>query len=227
MHLSSDDLVLWQYHHVKLNATIATTWVLMGFLAGGSYLITRRLSDGPSVPKRQAVLEILVSGIQNQMEDAGLQARFRNLVFVGSIFLFLTAANLANVIPGYHPPTGSLSTTAALALIVFIAVPAFGVRDVGLVGYLKTYFQPNPVMLPFNVVNEASRTLSLAVRLFGNMMSGVMIVAILLTIAPLLFPVVMTALGLLTGLVQAYIFSLLATVYLAAATQVKNTKKET
>jgi F-type H+-transporting ATPase subunit a len=122
------------------------------------------------------------------------------------------------VIPGYQPPTGSLSTTAALALCVFLAVPFFGIRKQGLGGYLKTYTRPTWIMLPFNIIGELSRTLALAVRLFGNMMSGVMIVAILLTITPFIFPIFMTALGLLTGMVQAYIFTILAGVYIAAAT---------
>lgn len=198
----------------------------MAILAIGSHLVTRNLSKGPDIPRWQAVLEILVSGVGTQLEDAGLKASFRNLVFIGSLFLFLVSSNLGNILPGYQPPTGSLSTTTALALLVFIAVPFFGIRDTSLKSYLRTYIEPNVVMLPFNLVNEASRTLALAVRLFGNMMSGVMLVAILLSIAPLFFPVVMTALGLLTGLVQAYIFSLLATVYLAAATQVNSSKKE-
>jgi len=128
-------------------------------------------------------------------------------------------ANLCTVIPGYEPPTGSLSTTAALALCVFVAVPLFGILDQGLGGYLKSYIEPTVIMLPFNIISELSRTLALAVRLFGNMMSGVMIIGILLTITPLLFPIVMTALGLLTGMVQAYIFSSLAAVYIAAATR--------
>jgi F-type H+-transporting ATPase subunit a len=128
------------------------------------------------------------------------------------------------VIPGFKPPTGSLSTTAALALSVFVAVPLFGIVEQGVGGYLKTYTQPTLIMLPFNIISELSRTLALAVRLFGNMMSGVMIIGILLTITPLLFPVVMTLLGLLTGLVQAYIFSILAGVYIAAATLVRKPK---
>jgi F-type H+-transporting ATPase subunit a len=127
------------------------------------------------------------------------------------------------LIPGYTPPTGSLSTTAALALCVFVAVPLFGMREQGFLGYLKTYVEPTPIMLPFNIISEVSRTLALAVRLFGNMMSGAMIIAILLTITPFLFPIVMTALGLLTGMVQAYIFSILAAVYIAAATVVRTT----
>jgi F-type H+-transporting ATPase subunit a len=127
-------------------------------------------------------------------------------------------ANLFTIIPGYEPPTSSLSTTAALALCVFFAVPLFGIGRRGWRGYLKSYVQPTVIMLPFNLISELSRTLALAVRLFGNMMSGTMIIAILLTITPFIFPVAMTLLGLLTGMVQAYIFAILATVYIAAAT---------
>ena len=127
------------------------------------------------------------------------------------------------MIPGYEPPTGSLSTTAALALCVFVAVPLFGIQDQGLSGYMKSYLQPTLLMLPFNIISELSRTLALAVRLFGNMMSGVMIIGILLTITPFVFPVVMTVLGLLTGMVQAYIFSILAAVYIAAAVRMRDT----
>jgi F-type H+-transporting ATPase subunit a len=130
----------------------------------------------------------------------------------------VAAANLGTLIPGFEPPTSSLSTTAALAACVFIAVPWFGIRNQGLGGYLKTYTEPTLLMLPFNIISELSRTLALAVRLFGNMMSGGLIVAILISITPLLFPIVMTALGLLTGMVQAYIFTILAAVYIAAAT---------
>lgn len=226
MHITSDQVVLWQYHGFTLNATIVTTWVLMAVMAIGSHLITRNLSKGPEVPRWQAVLEILVSGVRSQMEEAGLKPTFRNLIFIGSLFLFLALSNIANIFPGYHPPTGSLSTTTALALLVFFAVPIVGVQETGLKRFLRSYFEPSIIMLPFNIVNDISRTLALAVRLFGNMMSGVMLVAILLSIAPLFFPVVMTALGLLTGLVQAYIFALLATVYLAAASQVTNNPKE-
>ena len=141
--------------------------------------------------------------------------------------LFVAAASLCTVIPGYETPTGSLSTTVALALCVFVAVPLFGIEEQGIGGYLKSYVEPTVIMLPFNINSELSRTLALAVRLFGNMMSGAMIVAILLSITPFVFPIVMTALGLLTGMVQAYIFSILAAVYIAAATRVSKRKPET
>jgi F-type H+-transporting ATPase subunit a len=162
---------------------------------------------------------MVVTGIEKQIEDVGLPHPEKYLGFLGTLFLFVAMAALCTVIPGYDPPTASLSTTAALALCVFAAVPIFGIREQGLGGYLKSYLQPTVIMLPFNIISELSRTLALAVRLFGNMMSGAMIIAILLTITPFLFPIIMTALGLLTGMVQAYIFSILAAVYIAAATR--------
>ena len=159
-----------------------------------------------------------------QIEDVGLRNPKKYLSFLGTLFLFVALASLCTVIPGYEPPTGSLSTTAALALCVFVAVPFFGIEDQGVAGYLKSFVEPTFIMLPFNIISELSRTLALAVRLFGNMMSGTMIIAILLTITPFFFPIVMTALGLLTGLVQAYIFSILATVYIAAATRTRQSQ---
>ena len=149
----------------------------------------------------------------------GLRRPRKYLGFLGTLFLFVATASLFTIVPGYEPPTGSLSTTAALAICVFVAVPLFGIAESGLGEYLGDYLKPTVIMLPFNIISELSRTLALAVRLFGNMMSGTMILAILLTITPYLFPIAMSVLGLLTGMVQAYIFSILATVYIAAATR--------
>jgi len=157
--------------------------------------------------------------MKKQIDEVGLKQPARYLPFVGTLFLFIALANLFTIVPGYEPPTGSLSTTTALALSVFIAVPFYGIEQRGWWGYLKSFMEPTVIMLPFNVIGELSRTLALAVRLFGNMMSGTMIVAILLTITPFIFPIAMRALGLLTGAVQAYIFTILAGVYIAAATQ--------
>jgi F-type H+-transporting ATPase subunit a len=221
MQLSPDETLFWQYGFIKLNATIAFTWGLMFVLAVGSKLITRRLSTELTRSRWQNLLEILVTGIERQIAEVGLPQPRQYLGFLGTLFLFVAAAALATVIPGYEPPTGSLSTTTALALCVLVAVPAFGIADQGLAGYLKSYMEPTFMMLPFNLISEVSRTLALAVRLFGNMMSGAMIIAILLTITPFLFPILMTALGLLTGMVQAYIFSILAAVYIAAATRTR------
>jgi F-type H+-transporting ATPase subunit a len=222
MRLSPDEWILWQHGVVKLNATIVFTWALMLALVLGSALVTRRLATGRTQSRWQSLLEIVVSAILTQIEEVGLEEPKRYLGFLGTLFLFVAASALCTVIPGFEPPTASLSTTAALALSVFVAVPFFGITGQGFRGYLKTYVQPTVVMLPFNLISELSRTLALAVRLFGNMMSGAMIVAILLTITPFIFPVVMTVLGLLTGMVQAYIFSILAAVYIAAATRTRS-----
>ena len=165
--------------------------------------------------------------IEKQIEEVGLRHPQKYIAFIGTLFLFIALANLFTIVPGYAPPTSSLSTTAALALCVFVAVPFFGMRDQGLAGYLRSYVQPTVIMLPFNIISEFSRTLALAVRLFGNMMSGAMIIAILLTITPFIFPIFMTLLGLLTGMVQAYIFAILATVYIAAATSTRKPKVAT
>ena len=221
MHLSPDELIFWQHGFVKINATIVFTWALMLVLAGGSKLATRKISTELSRSRWQNALEIIVAGIEQQIEDIGLRGARRYVAFVGTLFVFVAAASLCTIVPGYQPPTGSLSTTAALALCVFVAVPWFGIREQGLGGYLRSYAEPTVLMLPFNVISELSRTLALSVRLFGNMMSGVMIVAILLTITPFVFPIAMTALGLLTGMVQAYIFAVLATVYIAAAVRTR------
>jgi F-type H+-transporting ATPase subunit a len=227
MHLSPDQIIFWQYGVFKLNATITYTWGLMFVLAVGSKLVTRKLSTSLQRSRWQNLLEIVVTGIDKQIEEVGLSQPQKYLGFLGTLFLFVAMASLFTIVPGYVPPTGSLSTTAALAICVFVAVPMFGIEESGLGEYLRAYLKPTFFMLPFNIISELSRTLALAVRLFGNMMSGTMILAILLTITPFIFPIAMSALGLLTGMVQAYIFSILATVYIAAATRVRKPKPET
>jgi F-type H+-transporting ATPase subunit a len=218
MHLSPDEIIFWQHGFVKLNATIFYTWIVMFVLVAGSWLITRRLEIGLQRARWQNFLEIIVIGMTRQIEEIGLAAALKYLPFLGTLFLLLVTIAICTIIPGFEPPTGSLSTTAAFAICVFVAVPFFGIREQGIRGYLRSYLKPTFIMLPFNLISELSRTLALAVRLFGNMMSGAIILAILLTIAPFLFPIFMVALGLLTGMVQAYIFSVLAAVYIAAAT---------
>ncbi len=227
MNLTSDQQIFWHHGFFNLNETIVTTWAMMLVMALGAKLITRRLATDRTISRWQSTLEIVVTSLNSQIKDLGLSQPEKYLTFLGTLFLFLALSAICTIIPGYRPPTGSLSTTAALALCVFVAVPLFGVREQGVRGYLKTYTEPTLIMLPFNIISELSRTLALAVRLFGNMMSGVMIIAILLTITPFLFPIIMTVLGLLTGLVQAYIFSILAGVYIAAATLVNKPKPVT
>lgn len=217
MHLSSDEVIFWQHGFVTINLTLVTTWGLMLLMVGAAAWGTRHLKTGLHPARWQCALEIIVAGINTQIEQVGLPQPARYIGFIGTLFLFIALANFGIVLPYYQAPTGSLSTTVALALAVFLAVPAFSISQMGLRHYLKTYVQPTFIMLPFNLITEASRTLALAVRLFGNIMSGGLIVAILLSIAPLFFPVLMSLLGLLTGMVQAYIFAILATVYIAAA----------
>jgi F-type H+-transporting ATPase subunit a len=226
MHLSSDDLIFWQHGWFKLNETIVVTWALMFVLAVGARLITRKLATGAKISRWQSALEIIVAGIKKQIEEVGLRQPEKYIGFIGTLFLFIALANIFTIIPGYEPPTGSLSTTTALALGVFVAVPFYGIKERGLGGYLKSYAEPTIIMLPFNIISELSHTLALAVRLFGNMMSGTMILAILLIITPFVFPMVMSALGLLIGMVQAYIFGILATVYIAAATGTRKTTND-
>lgn len=226
MRLSPDEIIYWQYGFLKLNATIVFTWGLMLVLSAVSLGITRKISVDPKRSRRRNLLEIIVTGIEKQIEEVGLSKPRKYLDFLGTLFLFIAAAGLFTILPGYEPPTGSLSTTVALALCVFVAVPFFGILEQGLGDYLKSYVKPTFIMLPFNIISELSRTVALSVRLFGNMMSGSMIIAILLTITPLIFPVIMTALGLLTGMVQAYIFSILAAVYIAAAVRVRKSVSE-
>jgi len=216
-HLSPDQLVFWRSGPFVLNGSIVFTWAVMALMTIVSWLATRRISPSERPSRWQLSLEIVVIGMRDQLAQIMPRHCDRYLPFVGSIFLFIAVSNTLMVIPGYEPPTGSLSTTAALALCVFMAVPVAGILERGIGGYLKNYVRPTPLMLPFHVIGELSRTLSLAVRLFGNIMSGGKIVGILVAIAPFVFPIVMEALGLLTGLVQAYIFAVLAAVYIASA----------
>jgi F-type H+-transporting ATPase subunit a len=186
-----------------------------------SWLVTRRLSTGTELTRWQNLLEVLVSGIRDQIRQVSHQDPGKYLPFVGTLFLFIAMANLLNIVPGYTAPTGSLSTTTALAICVFVAVPLYGIVSEGPVRYLRHYLKPTWLMLPFNVIGELSRTVALAVRLYGNIMSGTVIVAILLSLTPYFFPVVMQLLGLLTGMIQAYIFAVLAMVYIASATSAR------
>ncbi|MDJ0696901.1 F0F1 ATP synthase subunit A [Mastigocoleus sp. MO_188.B34] len=216
--LNPDTTVLFQWGTITLNATIVFTWVIGTFLVVVSWLVTRNLSVKPKIPRLQSLLEIIVEGIANQIREVSQQESQEYIGFIGTLFLFIAVSNILAIVPFYQPPTGSLSTTTALALCVFIAVPFFGIMKRGAIGYLKNYIQPTPFMLPFNIIGEFSRTLALAVRLFGNIMSGSMLAAILLSFVPFFVPIPIQALGLLIGVIQAYVFAMLAMVYIASAT---------
>jgi F-type H+-transporting ATPase subunit a len=207
--------ILFYLGPVAITRPVVTTWAIMAVLTVGSWFVTRRLALHPS--RCQAVLELIVTGIMGQVEEVIRKDPRPFLPVVGTLFIFLVAANLSGVLPGVEAPTGRLETPAALALIVFVSVHFFGVRARGSLGYLASFAQPKLIMLPLNVVSEITRTLSLMVRLFGNVMSGEFIIALIVGLAGLFVPIPLMALEILVGLVQAYIFTVLATVFIGAA----------
>jgi len=219
MNITPDMIIYGQLGPFAISATLVFTWVVIAILVIGSWAITRNLSTEASVPRGQLLLEIVLEAIRSQIREMIDTDPDRYLPFIGTLFLFIFLSNVLSIVPGFHAPTGSLSTTTALALCVFAAVPVFGIMAQGWRGYLRSYLQPTPLMLPFNLISEITRTISLSIRLFGNMMSGGMIAAVALAIAPLFFPVIMNALGLLIGVIQSYIFAILALVYIATATR--------
>lgn len=186
--ISPDAVIFWQWEWLSLNATIIYTWLVMALLVLISWLVTRKLTPETRFSRWQNLLEVLIDGIRGQIAEIIQDKPRRYLPFVGTLFLFIGVSNLLAIVPGFVPPTGSLSTTAALSICVFVAVPLYGILDQGLGGFLRHYIQPTPLMLPFHIIGELSRTLALAVRLFGNIMSGTKIGAILLVVTPLFFP---------------------------------------
>ncbi|ACS80290.1 F0F1 ATP synthase subunit A [Maridesulfovibrio salexigens] len=220
MEISPDHIIYFSFGFFKLNATIVYTWLVMVLLAGFSWFVTRKVTSSATISSQQNLLEVLVAGLLSQIKDATNQQPEKFLPLLGTLFIFILVSNLLSAVPGFKPPTGSLSTTTAFSLIVFFAVPYYGIKENGLFNYLKSYVQPSPFMLPFNIIGEVSRTFALAVRLFGNILSGTMMGAILLVIMPLFVPVIMQMLGLLIGVVQAYIFTVLAAVFIAAGLEV-------
>lgn len=219
MKMTPDNMVLFEVAGIGLNATIAMTWLVMALLVGVSILARRGISDSLVPTRWQNLLEVLVAEMRRQIADVSQHDPGRYLPFVGTLFIFIASANALIILPGYVPPTGSLSTTTALAFCVLVAVPLYGIAEKGVGGYLRNYVRPTVFMLPFNIIGEFSRTVALAVRLYGNVMSGTVIVGILISVAPFLFPILLTLLGLLTGVIQAYIFAVLAMVYIASATR--------
>lgn len=226
MEITPDVYIYWQWGPIKLNATIVFTWLVMGLLVGFSWLVTRGIASQRRLVRSENLLTVVVDGVLDQIQQIAQHNPRPYLPFIGTLFLFILTSNLLGVVPGFHSPTASLSTTTALALSVFFAVPIYGVTRMGLRAYLRQYVQPTPIMLPFNIIGEFSRTLALAIRLFGNVMSGGLIVGALLVVAPLFFPVIMHVLGLVTGVIQAYIFAVLAMVYIASGVQAEEEKRE-
>jgi F-type H+-transporting ATPase subunit a len=208
-------VVVFHVGPLAVTRPVVTTWAIMLVLTVASWAVTRRLRLLPT--RSQTVIELLVTGIESQIEEV-IRTEARPLLpLLGTLFIFLLAANLSGILPGVQAPTAHLETPAALALIVFLAVHVFGIRAHGLLGYLAGFARPKLIMLPLNILSEITRTFSLMVRLFGNIMSGEFLIALVLALAGLLLPIPLMALELLIGVVQAYIFTVLATVFIGAA----------
>ncbi len=219
MHITPDSIVLARIDWLVLNATIVFTWLVMAILVAGAWLVTRNLRVRGKISRWQVFLETTVGLIRSQIRDVTQQNPDKFLPLLGSLLLFISLSNFLAFVPGYYAPTGSLNTTGALAVCVFFAVPIYGVYLVGVKSYFRHYVEPVVFMLPFNILSEFSRTLALAVRLFGNVMSGTLLAAVLLSVAPLFIPIIMNAFQLLIGQIHAFIFAVLAAVYIASGTQ--------
>ena len=212
-----DSVVVFQIGPVPITLAIITTWVIMVVLVLGAYLLTRRLNESPS--KRQAAIELIVATLDTQIHETTGAAPGPYRSFIGTLFLYILVANWSSLVPGVEPPTAQLETDAALAVLVFLSVIWFGIRGGGVGGYLKSFAAPNPVMIPLNMLESVTRVFSMFVRLFGNVMSGVFVIGIVASLAGLLVPIPLMALDLLTGLVQAYIFAVLAMVFITSAVE--------
>lgn len=208
--------ILFSLGPVAISRPVVTTWVIMAVLTALSWLGTRRAGAGGG-GVLQTVLEIVVEALEKQITDIIRRPPGPFLPLLGTLFLFLVFANLSAVVPGMKPPTGHIETPAALAIIVFLSAHYFGIRSRGLLAYVRHYTQPSLLLLPLNVLSEFTRTFSLMVRLFGNMMSHEFVIAIVVFLAGLLLPIPFLLLGILIGIIQAYIFTVLAAVFIGAA----------
>jgi F-type H+-transporting ATPase subunit a len=209
-----ESVALFYLGPVPVTQAILTTWAIMVILVLGSFMLTRRLSAVPD--RRQAALELVVATMDTQIRQTSGVAPAPYRSFIGTVFLFILIANWSSLIPGVTPPTAQLETDAALAALVFASVIWFGVRGAGVGGYLKSFATPNVIMIPLNMLESVTRVFSMFVRLFGNVMSGVFVIGIVASLAGLLVPIPLMALDLLTGLVQAYIFAVMAMVFISS-----------
>lgn len=207
--------ILFHLGAIPIARPVVTTSAIVILLGIGSWASTRRLRQSPG--RLQAALEAVVTWMADQAREIVRRDPAPFLPLLGTLFLFIAVANLSAVLPGVKSPTASIETPAALAIVVFLAAHVYGIKAQGIRRYLGSYLKPNPLLLPLNIVSEVTRTFSLMVRLFGNMMSHEMVLGIVATIAGLLVPIPFMALGILVGLIQAYIFSILATVFVGAA----------
>lgn len=202
---------------VVITNTVVTTWVIMAVLGLFAWLVSRRLQIEPG--PLQTAVEGIVATIENAVAAVAPEQTQRIMPFIGSLWIFLVIANLSGLLPGAHSPTRDLSATAGLAFLVFLSTHWFGIRAQGVKNYLHHYISPNPILLPFHLISEITRTIALAVRLFGNMMSLEMAALLILMVAGFLAPVPILMLHIIEALVQAYIFGMLALIYVAGGIQ--------
>lgn len=202
---------------LAITDTVITTWAIMAGIGLTGWLVTRRLQLEPGP------VQTLAEGIVSAIEEAirGVSPGYVNplLPFIGSLWIYLVVANLSGLLPGVHSPTRDLSATAALAVLVFLSTHWFGIRSQGARAYLRHYLLPSPVLLPFHIISEITRTVALAVRLFGNIMSLEMAALLILLVAGFLAPVPILMLHVIEALVQAYIFGMLAMIYVVGGIQ--------
>lgn len=222
MSIDPSELVYFEYGFIRITATLIFTWLVTFLLVAISIFIRSKIrekKDPLEVNKIQNISEALIVLIREQIREVSQEESDKYFPFIATLFIFILFSNILSIIPGFTPPTSSLNTATALAICVFLAVPYFGIKSQGTKKYFQQYIKPNIIMLPFNIIGEISRTLSLAVRLYGNVMSTGLIVLILLGILPLFFPIIIDAFGLLVGAIQAYVFAILAMVYILSSAQ--------
>ncbi len=210
-------VALFSVGGVQITVTVATTWGIMAALGFLCWFATRRMGTHPGL--LQTAAEGLVCVMEDAIATAAPQHARILLPFIGSLWIYLTVANLIGLIPGLASPTRDLSATSALAILVFLSVHWFGIRSQGLSRYLHHYLSPSPILLPFHLLGEVTRTVALAIRLFGNMMSLEMAALLVLMVAGFLAPVPLLMLHVIEALVQAYIFGMLALIYVAGGMQ--------
>ena len=216
---------LFQLGPIDISATVVTTWGIMAIIGLLSWLVSRRLSvDNPGM--LQSAVEGIVSVIEEAVADAAPQHARQIMPLIASLWIFLVIANLCGLIPGVHSPTRDLSATAALAILVFLSTHWFGIRIQGIRNYLRHYLSPSPILLPFHLISEVTRTVALAVRLFGNIMSLEMAALLILLVAGFLAPVPILMLHIIEALVQAYIFGMLALIYVAGGIQAQQSRQQ-
>jgi len=207
--------ILFHLGPVPIAEAVVTTWVIMALLVAVSWLGLRKAAIDPG--PLQTALEVVIETISSQVADIMGKGSVQFVPLIGTLFLFLVCANLSAVFPGVRAPTAHIETPAALAAIVFLSVHYYGVRLRGWAAYVAHYTRPTPILLPLNILSEITRTFSMMIRLFGNMMSHEFVLAIVAFLAGLIVPIPFLALGILVGLIQAYIFTVLAAVYIGAA----------